>query len=634
MPKQPSLLRRVRYAFDNTLARGPIALVFWLFIVTILLVVLAVAIDLWIGGVTPDLQPREVFWNILFQALVPNPPGDFKDSPWQFIIVMLVVTLCSLIIVSILIGLLSAGIQSRIDRLRRGRSQVIEHNHTVILGWSEQVFVIIHELIVANANQRQSAIAILGDRDQVEMEDEIRHRIRDTGRTRVVCRRGSPTEHADLDLVSPQTSKSIIILPDDGEEGYPDATTIKTILALTKAPDRRPEPYQIVTELRADSNEEVARLVGNGEVELVLSGELIAKIMAQTSRQAGLSIVYTDLFDFEGDEIYFQQEPQLAGKTYGEALMAYEDSAVMGLRTAGGQVLINPPPETVIGAEDRIIAIAQDDDTVRLSGLNEAPVQREAMVTAAPAAHAPERVLILGWNWRGVTIIEQMDAYVAPASQLTVVAAHPTVEQELAALQPGLTNLTLTYRRGEISSRPLLEALKLYEYDHVIILAYSDALDAQRADAVTLLALLHVRKIADDHSHAFSVVSEMMDVRNRDLAQSGRADDFIVSDRLVSLIMTQISENRELNVVFNELLDPVGPEIFLKPAADYVKLGAAVTFYTVVEAARLRGETALGYRLLRVNNDAEHAFGVVLNPKKSALVTFGEGDRVIVLAEN
>jgi ion channel POLLUX/CASTOR len=59
-----------------------------------------------------------------------------------------------------------------------------------------------------------------------------------------------------------------------------------------------------------------------------------------------------------------------------------------------------------------------------------------------------------------------------------------------------------------------------------------------------------------------------------------------------------------------------------------------VNFYTVVEAARRRSETAFGYRLAAFHTEKEHNYGVVVNPKKSALVTFGEGDRIIVLAES
>ena len=77
----------------------------------------------------------------------------------------------------------------------------------------------------------------------------------------------------------------------------------------------------------------------------------------------------------------------------------------------------------------------------------------------------------------------------------------------------------------------------------MILLAYSDVLEPQEADARTLITLIHLRDIADHTEHRFSIVSEMMDSRNTDLAQAARADDFIVSDRVVCLILSHISEN-------------------------------------------------------------------------------------------
>jgi len=62
--------------------------------------------------------------------------------------------------------------------------------------------------------------------------------------------------------------------------------------------------------------------------------------------------------------------------------------------------------------------------------------------------------------------------------------------------------------------------------------------------------------------------------------------------------------------------------------------GTSVNFYTVVEAARRRGETALGYRIISEASNAGKAYGVHTNPKKSETVTFSRGDRVIAIAEN
>ena len=156
----------------------------------------------------------------------------------------------------------------------------------------------------------------------------------------------------------------------------------------------------------------------------------------------------------------------------------------------------------------------------------------------------------------------------------------------------------------------------------------------QEADAHTLVALINLRDIAERLGHPYSIVSEMLDVRNRALAEVTRADDFVVSSRLVSLMLAQISETKELNDVFNDLLTPEGSEIYLKPASDFVSLGTPLNFYTVVEAARRRGEIAVGYRVVAQANDADRGYGVVMNPNKAALITFGDGDRMIVVAQS
>ena len=106
-----------------------------------------------------------------------------------------------------------------------------------------------------------------------------------------------------------------------------------------------------------------------------------------------------------------------------------------------------------------------------------------------------------------------------------------------------------------------------------------------------------------------------------------------MSDKLISLMMAQISENKKLNAVFTDLFDPDGSEIYFKPISAYVHQDTPVNFYTVVEAARRRGEAAIGYHLHAYSRDARHMYGVVINPHKSDDVVFTGHDRLIVLAD-
>ena len=59
-----------------------------------------------------------------------------------------------------------------------------------------------------------------------------------------------------------------------------------------------------------------------------------------------------------------------------------------------------------------------------------------------------------------------------------------------------------------------------------------------------------------------------------------------------------------------------------------------MNFYTVAEAARRRGQTAIGYRIAAQAGDAAQTYGVYTNPRKSEMVTFAPQDKVIVIAES
>ena len=116
--------------------------------------------------------------------------------------------------------------------------------------------------------------------------------------------------------------------------------------------------------------------------------------------------------------------------------------------------------------------------------------------------------------------------------------------------------------------------------------------------------------------------------------RSPSADDFIVSDKLVSLLLSQISENKHLDKVFNDLFDPDGSEIYLKPITNYIVPGQPRQFlYALIEAAADRGETAIGYRVVAKANKSDEGFGVKINPDKAATITFAAEDKLVVLAE-
>jgi voltage-gated potassium channel Kch len=627
-----TLADRLRYRFDNTISKGTVALIAWLAL-ALLALILASTLFVYLTGIAPATNHArpgffQTLWLGLMHTIDPGNVGGDKGS-WSYLLTMLTVTAGGILVFSTLIGVIFSGIDQKLADLRKGRSFVVERGHTVIYGWSPEIFPVVAELVRANESRGRTCIAILAEEDKVEMEDEIRARVGRTGRTRVVCRTGDPINIEDIGIVNPNEARSIVVLPPEDEEA--DSRVIKTVLALTNNPDRSGEPYHIVSRIGNPENLGVARMVGRAELSLVAVDDLIARITAQTCRQSGLSVVYTDLLNFGGDEIYFDREPRLAGLTFGEALVSYEACAVIGLRTEDGRILLNPPAKTRVSAGDEIVLIAEDDSTIRLSESPAPEIDAGAIREASPRERVPEHTLILGWNDRAPKIVSELDHYVQPGSGVTVVT--PEGVEPPSGLR-ALENQKLSSGVGDITDRRILDDLGVADYDHVIVLGDSDGSDPNAVDAKTLVTLLHLREISEQSGGRFSIVSEMLDVRNRELAEVTGADDFIVSDHLASLMMCQVSENRDLSTVFEGLISAEGSELYLRPATDYVKPGVPLNFYTMVEAARRRGEVAVGYRLAAETANPAASYGVYLNPEKSRRIAFSDDDRLIVLAES
>ncbi len=624
--RRAGLRERLSYRFDRFMERGTVALIAGLFVVSVLIIVGVVLVLVLVRGDDGRDLPS-LLWMALLRTLDPGTMGGDEGSA-GFVLGMLVVTFGGIFVISALIGILNTGLEGKLAQLRKGRSRVLEHDHVLVLGWSQQIFTVLSELIEAGAGRSRTSIVVLADRDRVEMEDAIRERVTIPRRARVVCRSGRPTDLSDLPIANPDEARAIVILESEGED--PDVDVVKSILALTGRRDRRPEPYRIVAEVRERANADIARLVGGDEVHLLLADDLVARIIAQTCRQSGLSVVYLDLLDFAGDELHVTDLPELVGRTFGEAVAHVTGGIPAGL-VRDGRAQLCPPPSQVIRPDDRIVVLAEDHGSARVAA---APgvVDGDAVVPAGPHDAARERTLVLGWNRRGPAVLRELDEYVAAGSEVVAVSTLSRVTHEATDVA-GLRNIRAEGRVGDPTSRPVLDRLEIGAFDHVIVLCESDDRDPDVADARTLVTLLHLRDIGARMGRTFSIVSEMLDVRNRELAEVARADDFIVSARVLSLLLAQIAETPELADVFRDLFDADGAEIYLRNVHEYVALDREIAFATLQAAAQARDEVALGYRVAARANDAAAAYGVVLNPAREARVTFAPGDRVVVLAE-
>ena len=624
-----SFITRLRYNFDNSIAKAG-AFVGYMFAAMVLLSILVVlvkyalyAVPFLYSGDPLGAPNFEVFWGSFATLL-----GHGAEATWADRIVGTLYWVITVTIAGSVTGFIVGAINRTFAALRKGKSPVVDHGHTLILGWSNRVFPILKELAIANENVRKPVVVIFSDNTRDFMEDEIDSRTEDLGKLKVITRTGDPTNPADLKRVNLSAAKSVIVLDSD-ETG--DATVVSTVLAV-KAVNANPA-LKIIAEVDDESTAEALQTATQGQVISVRSHDIIARVTAQASRQPGLAAVVLDLLDFDGDEIYFENVPALAGKTYSEALLAFNQASVIGLVDEHGVTKINPPQNTKLTANTKIIAIAEDDDKVVYTGVDEALVKVKAPARKTITRKA-EHLLVIGWSSMGRSVLNELAQFLPKGSTVHIVAQNRFVAPaELADLKFGNVKVTFASVTGDIDD--LIAAASARKYNEVIILGYRNAISESEADAQTMLTMLQMNQLFAAEGNGVDptrLVAEILDSRKQELARVAVADDLVVSDNLAALLIAQISENHMLAPVFEDLFDADGATLGSKPLDHYVPLGKEISYGELVALGRGHGDSVIGYRAAgKANQDA--STGVELNPAKTTKYVPAEGDALIVIGD-
>jgi voltage-gated potassium channel Kch/K+/H+ antiporter YhaU regulatory subunit KhtT len=625
-----TLSQRLRYRFDAGLSRGIWVVLVWLGALTVVAIVLAAAV-MWLLRLGPDDQPTS-FANGIWLAFGRYiDAGTFTgDSGSNFRFLAILVTILGLFIGAAIIGLISSGIDSRVEALRRGQSPVVESGHTLILGNSDKLAVIISELVEANRSERGRAIVVLADEDTVDLTEWIRGEVPDLGTSKLVIRRGNPNRLADLTRVNPTGARSVIVLSPESSES--SATVVKTVLALSQLLDAD-STTSIVAEIEDDDTADALAEAVGSRLVIVNPTKTVARVTAQVSRASGLGAIYEELLDFDGDEMYLKPVPsEWVGRTFAEVLLASSASTIIGIRDAAGLVRLSPGPSTVLGDGDQLIGIAEDDSTFLLDvpPTDWQPNQSRPWI---PAERHTERTLIIGWSAMGPLIIREIENHVLPGSELVVLIddehQNPVlIESRIASL--GLVNQSVRIEIGDTISRRVIGSLvETSPFDHYLLLCERHGFGVDEADARVLLSLMHLRSFESVLDG--NIVSELLDPNDVELASKATGDDFIVSQRLVSLLMTQLSESPHLSDVFTDLFDANGPSVSMHAYERFTD-SPSITFGELVAEARNWGGVVIGYRAdSAIGQPGCLADGLRVNPPKSEVINFTPGDIVVAI---
>mmetsp|Transcript_75294 Transcript_75294/g.137488 ORF Transcript_75294/g.137488 Transcript_75294/m.137488 type:complete len:465 (-) Transcript_75294:1725-3119(-) len=303
----------------------------------------------------------EAFWTAWTYMADPGSHSRAFDTDQR--IVGSVLTVLGILFFASILGITVDVVRDKMDSLRQGKSKIIETDHTLILGWTEKTVHIIEELCVANESEGGGVIAVLAAESKERMEHELELQLTSRQRkgTRIVFRSGSPLVISDLIRVTVHQARAIIILSSTSDADQADSDTLRTMLSLRTICDNL--KGHVVAEVRGIDNEPLVKLVGGQLVETLVSHDVIGRLMLMSVRQPGLAKVYEALLGFDGDEFYMEEWPELVGTKFGDLMLRFPDAIPIGVHSDSGIVTLRPSGDHVVVEGDKIIVIAEDNDT-------------------------------------------------------------------------------------------------------------------------------------------------------------------------------------------------------------------------------------------------------------------------------
>lgn len=602
------LKQRFHYWFDNQMSRGSLSLIKLLTIFTFLSIFLITLLGLSMG--LAEDGAASLLWDTSTTLINQWMPFyEDGDGSISYLILMTLAAVAGLLVSSILIGIISTAIEEKITNLKHGNSVVLEKDHYVVLGFTPGEYTLIQQLILAAAGSFR-CIVVADPMEHEELESNIRDNLEIPKNIRLICRSIDIYDPVALERLSLDKSHSIVINPTDAKN------TAKILLAVSLLiNDTSNTQVRVGAIIDKEEYQFPKSIARKHNVNILDPNEVLAKIIAHSCTQPGLSDTFREILNFEGSELYHLALPESVGMTFLELSCSLDYGTPIGI-LRNGQVLLNPAKELIIQEDDMIIIFTEDRSKPKL--VSNRP-DGQLMTRNYPLHHAPQvgKIVILGYNDSFETVIHELPDNV---TEITAEAKKRYRDkiQEIGSRQKNIH--IQVYDKDITAEGALLKIAK--SASHLVLLSDHEKED-EDADMKIIFRIMHLRDFRDRYNLNFNITAEMRKEKNQVLISGDDHIDFVVASNMSSLILAQLAENPELIEAFHELFSIEGNEFYLKTAHELNAVGT----HTALELRQMtlaQGYVFIGYRLA---SDKKSVF----NPSLSESITLTDEDHLIVI---
>jgi ion channel POLLUX/CASTOR len=555
----------------------------------------------------------ERFWQSLLRVIDPGTMAS--DTAWGPRLLSLLVTISGIVLFGTLIGTISTSMQARLERLRRGRTIVLESGHLVLLGWSPWIALLISDLAQADRARRRGAIVVLADRDRAEVEDALRSATGQRQGPRVICRNGDRRIASELHRINIREARTVVAIGSD--ESTSDAAVAATVLAVGIACDGF-DQQTVVAQIDDPAAAQTLREACNGQVEVV-GDDVIAGALATWMATPATAELLAELLSSKRVRLAWCDPPESVGESFGTVVGSVEQARPIGIVRVDGTVLLALHRETVVRPGERLICLSDGSRARWNSAMSAARPAGQPLPLAAPA-----RLMVIGWSPIASGLLVELDRLVPGGSTVAVVCDSDLVTGEEIVL-PLLERLSVHVTRVPEPELEVVSALSDEPCSAIGVLAHQ-GVAAKDADAITLAILMAVRRAtATIGGDGPFVVAELTDEKHEDPATFAGAHKPVARSRLMGDAIALSAMSPEARPVLSALQQPDGPSVRVIAAAELGVAGKRPFADIAAEAYR--------HELLAIGTRSGHGREAKLRVHVggAAVVNLAEQDDVAVI---
>ncbi|OEJ17166.1 hypothetical protein A9495_08260 [Brachyspira hampsonii] len=585
------LSKYIKYRIDRVFNKG----LLYQLMILVLIIVISLFIISVIMKILFNYPILEAFWDSLMQFIdTGNISAAEADIGFNgVVIIFLGVTFFGVCGWGLLIAMINNSLQERIKNLSNGNAFIMERNHSIILGYGEEVLTIISEFISGRAKK----IVLLSETNP----DEIKKRISffpNYKRTNIVVREGNPSIFENLQMLNIERAHSVTIVNDD------DVKSLKILLSLKKILKSASHIKKIDICILVNKKEsiEIISSINDSDlfdIHIIYKYEILYKLIGQSITYTGLSSIYQELFDVSGIDIRIEYNNQ--NETF-ESLsssylnkreiligLVYEDISEINKVKKIKKSLLIPNNDYIIKGKDKLVILYQKEENIQNIGTS---------IHMTDKIIYDHNVLLILDRKKENEIIKEISQY--------------TEKEKIVKLYyEDIENAEI--KKDFIAS-------KIAENKISKIVLISETLET---DIKAINILLIIRRIVKDH-YDIPILSLMSSIENRNLIDSNDIRDFIVSGKLIGMLMATASNNSDLLYVFNDLLTKNGNDIIMVPYEKYFCNNDSMEFKKVYTELLTKNIVAIGVK---------HKSNIILNPKADDKVN-RECEIIIIIDEN